>query len=440
MGVAMFRNGLFLLSSAMASFITPFISIAVSVALPSIAKSFNLDMASVNWFANAFLISMASTILLLGVVADWLGKELMFVIGVAVFTVTAFLVLFVGDFTWLLLLRCVQGLGAAMISGTAVAILASLFPKETGLVIGINTTAVYVGTTLGPVLGGFLVNYAGWPSLFIFSGATALVSLMLAFLSLDFTKRGGKRRPCFETLLIFTFSTILVSVGSAYTRSLFGLAALFVGLIIFVFSLYIEHKKSLNLVEQIFEKSTFLAYLVALLNYVATYALTILYSNYLQLGAGFTSWETGLILLAQPIPQVLLSPITGYLSDRWDPGILVAAGMGLISLGIGVSIISYKWLSFLIASLILLGTGFAFFASPNTTQIMRKIPREAFASASSFLGLMRFLGQSLSTSILTATMLAFKTSMPMEESLTAYLVIAVVGAATAAMSAQGKKA
>jgi MFS family permease len=383
---------------------------------------------------------MASTILLLGVMADWLGKELMFVIGAVIFMATAFLILLVGDFTWLLLLRCVQGFGAAMISGTAVAILANLFPKETGLVIGINTTAVYVGTTLGPVLGGFLVNYVGWPSLFIFSGAIALVSAMLTFLSLDFTKRSGKRRPHFETLLIFTFSTILVSVGSAYIRSLFGLAALFVGLAMFVSTLCVEHRKSLNLVEQIFEKSTFLAYLVALLNYVATYALTILYSNYLQLEAGFTSWEAGLILLAQPIPQMLLSPLAGYLSDKWDPGALAAAGMGLITLGIGVSIMSYKWLSFLIASLILLGTGFAFFASPNTTQIMRKIPREAFASASSFLGLMRFLGQSLSTSILTATMLAFKTPIPMEESLTVYLIIAVVGAATAVMSAHRKKA
>jgi MFS family permease len=127
----MFRKRLFLLSSAMASFITPSISIAVSVALPSIARSFNVDMAFVNWFANVFLVSMASTILLLGVVADWLGKELMFVIGVAIFMATAFLVLCGGDFTLLLLLRCVQGLGAAMISGTAVAILASLFPKET---------------------------------------------------------------------------------------------------------------------------------------------------------------------------------------------------------------------------------------------------------------------------------------------------------------------
>jgi len=95
---------------------------------------------------------------------------------------------------------------------------------------------------------------------------------------------------------------------------------------------------------------------------------------------------------------------------------------------------------FLIASLILLGTGFAFFASPNMTQIMRKIPREAFTSASSFLGLMRFLGQSLSTSIPTATMLAFKTSTLMEEPLTVYLIVVVVGAAIAAMLAHGKKA
>lgn len=436
----MFRKGLFLLSSAMASFITPFISIAVSVALPSIAGSFNVDMAFVNWFANVFLISMASTILLLGVVADWLGKELIFVIGMAIFMVTAFLTLCIGNFTLLLILRCLQGLGAAMISGTAVAILAFLFPKEMGLAIGINTTAVYVGTTLGPVLGGFLVNYAGWPSLFIFSGVIALMSAMLALLSLDFTGRDGKRRPRLETLFLFMISTILVSIGSAYVRGSYGLTGLFLGLTMFVFTLYIEYRKSLNLVKQVFEKSTFLAYLVALLNYVATYALTILYGNYLQLEAGFTPWEAGLTLIAQPIPQVLLSPLAGYLADKWDPGILVAAGMGLISLGIGVSIMSYKWLNFLIASLILLGTGFAFFASPNTTQIMRKIPKEAFASASSFLGLMRFLGQSLSTSILTATMLAFKTSTPMEASLTAYLITAVVGAVTATISAHGKKA
>lgn len=129
----MFRRRLYLISSAMASFITPFISVAVNVALPTVAKSFNVDMAFVNWFANVFLMSMASTILFLGVVADWLGKELMFVVGATIFMATAFLVLCTGNFAFLLILRFMQGVGAAMISGTSVAILVSLYPEKQGL-------------------------------------------------------------------------------------------------------------------------------------------------------------------------------------------------------------------------------------------------------------------------------------------------------------------
>lgn len=437
--LAMFRRRLFLISSTMASFITPFISVAVNVALPTVAKSFNVDMAFVNWFANVFLMSMASTILFLGVVADWLGRELMFVVGASIFMATAFLVLCTGNFALLLVLRFIQGLGAAMISGTSVAILASLFPEKTGLVIGLNTASVYLGTTLGPVLGGFLVDYAGWASLFTLSGAVAVVSVIIALFSLDFTRRVEGKRPYFQTLTVITTSTILVVFGSTYVGYAHGLAALFLGLTAFIFALHVEHKRSLNLVRRVFERDTFLAYTAALLNYVATFGLPILFSNYLQLEAGFTAREAGLILLAQPLPQMILSPLTGYLADRTNPGILATVGMGLIVLGIGVSIATHKWLNFLILSLILLGIGFAFFASPNTTQIIRKIPREALASSSSFLGLMRFLGQSLSTSILTATMLTFKTSIPMESSLTTYMTIATIGATTAMMSVSREK-
>lgn len=433
---AMPSRRLFLAASALASFLIPFTSMAVNVALPAVARALDVDMASANWFANVFLMSMASAVLLFGVVADWLGRELMFITGTAIFTAAAFSVLYTSEFAWLLALRCVQGLGAAMISGTAIAILASLFPEKTGVVIGVNTTAVYVGVTLGPFLGGLLVDYAGWPSLFLLSGAIAAVSFTLASSSLSFSKRGGGRRPHLQTLLLFTLSTILVSTGSAYPRSTHGLAALSLGLAAFTSALYKEYRKPLNLVEQVFEGGTFLAYMAALLNYVATYAITILYSNFLQVEAGFTAGLAGTILLAQPIPQALLSPLAGYLADRSDPGLLAAAGMSFIALGIGTSLAGYRWLSLLVASLIILGVGFAFFASPNTTQIMRRIPKEALASASSFLGLMRFLGQSLSTSILTATMLTLKTPVPMEASLTVYLIVAVAAAAVAAMSAQ----
>lgn len=432
----MARRQLFLVSSTLASFITPFVSTAVNIALPSITSYFGVDAASVNWFANVFLISLASTILVVGVVADWVGRERLFVSGVFLFMISSLLILFTRDFTTALVLRALQGLGSAMISGIAVAILASLFPRETGFVIGINTAAVYVGTTLGPVLGGFLVNYTGWSSIFLFTGSVALASSVLALLSLDLGKKRSGKKPRFETLALFTISLIMISTGSAYIKSLSSVSSLLAGLALFTATLYIEYRGSINLVKQIFERRVFLAYLVALLNYLATFALSILYSNYLQLRLGLTPLQTGLVLVAQPLPQVILSPLAGYLADKWEPGILVTIGMALISLGIGLSIATYKWLSLLIISLVLIGAGFAFFASPNTTQIVRRIPREAYASATSFLGLMRFLGQSLSTSILTSVITLLKDPAPMKTSLTIYLAASIAGLLMAIASIQ----
>lgn len=399
------------------------------------ARAFGVDIAAANWIANSFLISMASTILFMGAVADWIGRELIFIGGVAVFALTSFLIPYSGSFASFLVLRCIQGLGAAMISGTAVAILASIFPERTGLAIGVNTAAVYVGTTLGPALGGFLADYAGWPSLFTLSGAVSLISVTLTTLSIDFSLGKSGRRPRFQTLSAFAVSTALVALGSAYSSSQYGLAALLSGLLTLVLTLHVEHERPLNLVEEIFKRGIFLAYMTTLLSYIATYALSILFSSFLQFEGGLRAWEAGIILLAQPLPQMILSPVAGYLADKLSPRLLTAAGMTMIALGIGSSLATYKWLTALVASLVLIGTGFAFFTSPNTTQIMRGVPRQAFALASSFLGLMRFLGQSLSTSILTALMLALKPFMAsMEAALIVYTIAATCGVITAMFS------
>ncbi|MEM1783438.1 MAG: MFS transporter [Candidatus Bathyarchaeia archaeon] len=429
------RKNLFLLALASASFLTPFIAIAVNIALPSMATAFNIDVAIANWVANSFLISMASTILLVGAVADWIGKELIFISGSMVFVITSFLIPYTNNFSFLIFLRCIQGLGAAMISGTAVAILTSIFPEKAGFVIGLNTAAVYTGTTLGPILGGFLIDHAGWPSLFMFVGSVALVSFALTLPFVEFAKKDFGRKPYFQTLSIFSVSIALVIIGSTYVNSLYGILELSLGLIMLTSTLYIEFKRSLNLVKEIFERGIFLAYMTTLLSYTSTYALSILFSNFLQIEGGFRAREVGLILLAQLLPQMLLSPIAGYLTKKIDPNLLAAIGMILIALGIGSSTIIYKFLSLLVVSLILIGIGFALFASPNTTRIMLGVPKQAFASAASFLGLMRFLGQSLSTSILTVLMLTLKPFIySMEIALIIYTFTATCGAAAAMLS------
>jgi len=110
-------------------------------------------------------------------------------------------------------------------------------------------------------------------ALFTFIGTLTLISAIIALLSLDFNKRSEVRKPYLQTLFIFMLSTIAISIGSAYVSQMYSLAALSLGLVMFISALYVEYKNSLNLVKQIFEVNTFLAYIVALLNYVATYAL-----------------------------------------------------------------------------------------------------------------------------------------------------------------------
>lgn len=427
-------------ASATASFLTPFIAMATNVALPVMAETFRVNIVVANWIANSFLASMASTILIAGAVADWFSRELIFTGGVIIFAVTSFSTIYADNFTLLISLRCVQGIGAAMISGTAVAILVSNFPEKAGFAIGLNTAAVYAGVALGPALGGFLVDYAGWPSLFMLTGAIALLSALLTLLSVDFSRKDIGWRPRFRTLIIFAISTILAVLGSAYISSLYGLAALFLGLMAFISTLYAEYRKPLSLAGEFFQRKVFFAYITVLLSYTATYALSILFSNFLQIEGGFKAREAGLILLAQPFPQIVLSPVAGYLADKLNPGLLMALGMSLITVGIGLSTIAYKWLILIILSLVVIGIGFAFFASPSTAQIMRGIPHPSFSLASSFLGLMRFLGQSLSTSILTASMLTLKPFVvSMRATLIIYVFIAALGIITAIFSAYTDK-
>ena len=144
-----------------------------------------------------------------------------------------------------------------------------------------------------------------------------------------------------------------------------------------------------------------LSNLAALINYSATFAVTFLLSLDLQYTKGFTPEHAGLILIAQPVVQAIISPISGKLSDRIEPRIVASTGMALTAIGLFFLIFLTETTPLwqLVLILLVLGAGFGVFSSPNTNAIMSSVEKRFYGVASGMNGTMRLLGQMLSMGI-----------------------------------------
>ena len=169
-----------LLVSTFAAFLVPFLTSAVNLALPSIGKELHANAISLGWVISSYILTSAIFLLPFGRLGDIIGRKKVFNIGILLFTLSTFLILFAHSIISLIILRIFQGFSSAMIFGTSMAILTSVFqPGERGRAIGINITATYLGLSLGPVIGGLLTHYLGWRSIFAFLVPFGIISLIL---------------------------------------------------------------------------------------------------------------------------------------------------------------------------------------------------------------------------------------------------------------------
>jgi MFS family permease len=143
-----------LLVSTLANFLIPFMSSAVNVALPAIGEEFAADAILLSWVPTSFLLAAAVFTVPFGRIADIYGMKKIFSSGVALFTAASLLSAVAPSAVFLILFRVLQGIGAAMIFVTGLAIITSVYPaNQRGKAIGINIATVYVALSLGPVIG-----------------------------------------------------------------------------------------------------------------------------------------------------------------------------------------------------------------------------------------------------------------------------------------------
>jgi EmrB/QacA subfamily drug resistance transporter len=389
-----------------ASFLAPFMMSAINIALPSIGREFAMDAVLLAWVPTSYLLSTTVFLLPFGRIADMHGRKRIFAYGIVLYIISSLLAATSTSAIMLILSLIPQGIGAAMIICSGVAIIASSYPEEgRGRALGINVAAVYLGLSLGPFLGGLLTQYFGWRSIFLASLPLGLIviTLLLWKMKGEWAEAKGEKFDVSGSV-IYGLAVVAIMYGLSILPEILGLAVILIGLLGFVAFFWRETKVTNPLLNMnLFKKNRVFAFsnIAALINYSATFAVTFLLSLYLQYTKGFSPQTAGMVLLSMPAIQAIFSPLAGRLSDRITPQILASSGMGITT--IGLILLAFLGqntaIGFIIFSLIILGFGFAFFSSPNTNAVMSSVEAKTYGVASATLATMRSVGMMLSMGI-----------------------------------------
>ena len=207
-----------LVVSSFSNLVTTFMMSGVNVALPVISREFQANAILLGWVVTSFVLSVAVFSVPFGRIADIVGIKKIFIYGLALFTITSIMIVFSTSIYMLIGLRTMQGISAAMISSTSVAMLTTVYPaKQRGRALGISVASVYAGLSIGPFAGGVLIENSGWRSIF---AVIAPVTMILFVLLLWRVK--GEWCDCKGEKFDYTGSTIygfsLVALMYGFSR------------------------------------------------------------------------------------------------------------------------------------------------------------------------------------------------------------------------------
>ncbi|MFC1522507.1 MFS transporter [Elusimicrobiota bacterium] len=391
----------------LASFIDPFLGSSVNVALPTIGRDFAMSAVLMGWVNTAFLLAAATFSIPFGRLGDIYGRKRIYMTGVIILMIASALIPISNSSGTFISLRVLQGFGMSMSFATRLAMLMSVFPaNQRGRVLGINVTAVYLGLSAGPFLGGIITQHLGWRFLFWIYIPIGIIMLILIFLLIKGDWTDDKTHK-FDLTGSIIFGVSLASMMYGFSRlpqphaavmTVFGI----LGIIGFI--CYESRVKEPVVDIGMFRNNTTFAFsnLAAIINYAATFAVSFIMSIYLQKVRGFSPQTAGLIMVSQPIVMAIFSPFAGRLSDRIQPRTVASVGMAMALIGLILLffISTTTPLSYIIGCFAFLGLGFALFSSPNTNAIMSSVERRYYGVAGATVGTMRQIGMMFSMGII----------------------------------------
>ena len=393
---------------------------AVTVALPTMAREFDVGLDALQWVITGYFLTVTAVLPVSGRLADMAGRKRILNTGLAIFVIASLLVALAPTFALLTAARVLQGVGASMFMATIMATAVTTFPPgERGRVLGLLTSVVAAGTVVGPGLGGVLTEAFGWRSIFLINVPIGLLGAVGTFVFLPadrpVDRPSASEFDLWGALLFAGFSSSLLlglGVGPSAgwsdwrTLGLLGASLLLVGLFV------AQEARSAGPVIDLglFRRRVFgLGNVAAFLSFVLMLFPAVLFPLYLQEVLQWSIGATGIVMTVQAVFMLLVSPAAGGWSDRRGSrrptlvalGLLTAAMVGSVFLGPG----SPLWLIGLI--LTSFGIGFGLFLSPNNSAVMGALDRDRAGTAGAILATVRNLGKSVGVALAVLLYSAF---------------------------------
>lgn len=401
---------LLLVASMATHFFNPFMGAAVNIALKKIGTDFSMSAVGLSWVSMSYLLASVIFLVPFGKLGDTWGRTKMFLYGTILFAIFTLSCAFVPNSTVLIIMRFMQGIAAAMMTSTLMAIVISAFPPEKrGKVIGLNVSSVYIGSSLAPILGGIITDALSWRGLFLINAsASTLIAILVIWKLNKELSEPVREKFDFKGAFMYMVSISMLMYGlsklpeqHAIILTLSGIA----GLVIFI---TVELKSQFPVLNiNLFTQNRVFAFsnLSALINYAATFSISFMLSLYLQYAKGMEAREAGLVLVAQPVLMAIVASFSGRLSDKKNPRVLAAIGMAISSLGLLLLsfIGSDTSIAHIFFGLTVLGIGFGLFSSPNTNVVMGSVDKKIYGTASAMLSTMRNMGMMFSMAIASLT-------------------------------------
>ena len=324
------RQTLILISIGLVYFINVFALSSINIAIPMIAREFNASALLLNWVGIIFLLSMMMFTLPIAKLADRIGGRTTFICGMVIFMIGSLISVIAASIYMVLIARFIQGVGSAALFSSGLAIIVAIFParKKVGA-IGIINTMVYTGMTLGPLIGGWILQDYNWRLLLASPAIIVLLSLIAFMISVNKNRKGIAEPIDWVGAAIWSIALWVIFLSISMPVSTRALAGFAIGIGLIALFVLQQNRSDSPLINfsrlrqnRLFNRSI----LASICSYAGNYSLIFLLSLYLQYILEISSLQTGKILAVQALVMALISSIAGKLSTKFGVFSMVVSG------------------------------------------------------------------------------------------------------------------